>query len=378
MAPQFLKKALPLLTLATLFLSPFPALAEDAGKMVFAIDVIRHGDRGPILDFLSAPHKWPQGLGQLTPEGMNQEYNLGKKLRERYVDQNHLLPPQYDHDTMFVRASDVDRTLMSAECTLLGLYPMGQGPLTDAGTEGAPARFQPIPIHTRPRDIDDVLIPDATKKLRDVYAKYVYDSPEWKERLAKEQPNFEHWSKITGIKITNLKQMSLLGDTTFIRETHHVPRPEGMTDADATAMKALGEWIFETTFAPVEVGRTSGVKLLKQIETYFAESTKPDEKLKYVLFSAHDSTISSLMSAMKAPFRGGRPHYSSDLNIALWKNGDSYTVKAQLNGDPINFPGAVDGVSSLDKFKELVAAQIAAGGSDSQTDKDRTDESHIK
>ena len=93
---SFLKKEI--FVFAAITLSLFPATtaqAQSEGSMVFAIDVIRHGDRGPIVDLASAPHQWPQGLGQLTPEGMNQEYQLGKKFHERYVVKNHLLPNNF-------------------------------------------------------------------------------------------------------------------------------------------------------------------------------------------------------------------------------------------------------------------------------------------
>jgi hypothetical protein len=337
--------------------SPLSAMAADDSKMVFAIDVIRHGDRGPVADFPAAPHKWPQGLGQLTPEGMHGEFELGKQFRARYIDKNHLLPPTYDCDSMYVRASDIDRTLMSAECTLLGLYPFGQGPLTDAGTEGVPSRYQPIPIHTRPRETDDVLIADVNKTSPDVYKRFVYESPDWKAKQAEVQPSFERWSKLTGFKIKNLQTMTLVGDTAHIRKIHHVPLPEGMTQADEDAMAEVGDWVFGAKFKPTEVGQVTGLNLLKLIEKYFDDATKSDGKLKYVLFSAHDSTISSLLSALKAP-ANGRPRYSSDLNLTLWKSGNAYTVKVALNDEPVNFSGATNGESSYDKFAEL--AQPAA------------------
>jgi hypothetical protein len=334
-----------------------PAFSQDNAQMIFAVDVIRHGDRAPIDDFKNAPFKWPQGLGQLTPEGMNGEFQLGKQFRARYIDKYHLLPEHYDFRTMYVRASDVDRTLMSAECILLGLYPMGTGPVGDDGADSAPLRYQPIPIHTRPRETDDMLVPDANKNVRDVYTKYVYESDEWKQRVAKESPNFEHWSQLTGVKITELRQMSGIGDTVHIREIHHVSMPEGMTKADADAMKDIGEWVFATTFKPAEVGEATGGKLLALIARYFDSATKDDGKLKYVLFSAHDSTISSVLSAMKAPAEA-RPPYSSDLSLALWKRGDSFVVKVELNGINVKFPGATGGEAPLDLFKKLVTVQL--------------------
>jgi lysosomal acid phosphatase len=333
-----------------------PMNADEMGQMVFAVDIIRHGDRGPIFDLPIDRHKWPQGLGELTPEGMDQEFQLGKQFRERYITQNHLLPETFDVEKIYVRASDVDRTLMSAECTLLGLYPLGTGPLTDAGAPGIPSRYQPIPIHTQPRETDDVLIPEINKGIFDAYKKYVYDSADWKERSAKEKPNFEKWGRLTGIKISDLKQLGRIGDAIHIRQIHHVPMPEGMTQADADAIVDVGEWVFAQSFKPPEVGQAAGMHLLNLIAKHLKDATKDDAKLKYVLFSAHDSTIATLMSALKAPAKE-RPRYSSDLSITLWKNSGGYSVKAALNGEPVNFPGAANGVSSLDKFEALAQAQ---------------------
>ena len=329
--------------------------ANEIGQMVFAVDVIRHGDRGPIFDLPIDRHKWPQGLGELTPEGMDQEFQLGKQFRERYVVQNHLLPETFDVGKIYVRASDFDRTLMSAECTLLGLYPLGSGPLTDAGSPGAPSRYQPIPIHTQPRDTDDVLIPEMNKGMPDVY-KQVYESADWKERSAKEKPNFEKWSRLTGIKISDLKQLARIGDAVHVRQIHHVPMPEGMTQADADAIIDVGEWAFAQTFKPPEIEQASGMHLLNLIAKHLKDATKNDAQLKYVLFSAHDSTIATLMSALKSPAKE-RPRYSSDLSITLWKNSSGYSVKVALNGEPVNFPGAVDGVGSLDEFEALAQTQ---------------------
>ena len=56
------------------------------GTLIFAIDIIRHGDRTPMIASPEMQKIWPQGLGQLTPKGMRQEYELGKRLRELYVN----------------------------------------------------------------------------------------------------------------------------------------------------------------------------------------------------------------------------------------------------------------------------------------------------
>ena len=42
------------------------------GKLIFAIDIVRHGDRTPIIVSPEMEKVWPQGVGQLTPTGMRQ------------------------------------------------------------------------------------------------------------------------------------------------------------------------------------------------------------------------------------------------------------------------------------------------------------------
>src|SRR5689334_2958880 len=103
------------LSIAIIFLFSFfiiiPVFAEE--KLIFALDVIRHGDRTPIKAIPKSYHDWKEGLGQLTAIGMQQEYQLGSRLREKYIDTYHLLPPHYNIKTIYVRSTDMDRTLMS-------------------------------------------------------------------------------------------------------------------------------------------------------------------------------------------------------------------------------------------------------------------------
>ncbi len=47
---------------------------------VFSLDVIRHGDRTPLSTIPTAPYDWPEGMGQLTAKGMEQEYQLGRNF----------------------------------------------------------------------------------------------------------------------------------------------------------------------------------------------------------------------------------------------------------------------------------------------------------
>lgn len=84
----------------------------------------------------------------ICQRGKQQHYELGKWLRKRYSS---LLDARYDREQVFVQSTDVDRTLMSAQSNLAGLYePVGDdvwNPLI---------KWQPIPVHSVPEKDDPV------------------------------------------------------------------------------------------------------------------------------------------------------------------------------------------------------------------------------
>jgi hypothetical protein len=85
-------------------------------------------------------------ISSYVQAGKTRHYELGKWLRERY---DGFLSSHYDPAQIHVQSSNVDRTLMSAQCNLLGLYPpVG----TDKWNNDVP--WQPIPVHTRPSHED--------------------------------------------------------------------------------------------------------------------------------------------------------------------------------------------------------------------------------
>lgn len=89
--------------------------------------ITRHGDRAPFANIKNADYKWGTSLSELTPIGMNEEYNLGKELRERYINHFKLMPENYKDQSISVLSSHTNRTVVSAQSLLMGLYPPGTG-----------------------------------------------------------------------------------------------------------------------------------------------------------------------------------------------------------------------------------------------------------
>jgi hypothetical protein len=84
----------------------------------------------------------------LTATGVEQQHHLGGYIRNRYGS---LLSSNYSRKEIIVRSTDVDRTLMSAQSNLVGLYPV-----LDLMNGTVP--IQPIPVHTVSINSDFVYI----------------------------------------------------------------------------------------------------------------------------------------------------------------------------------------------------------------------------
>ena len=212
-------------------------------KLIFVIDIVRHGDRTPLITSPEIEKIWSQGVGQLTPAGMRQEYELGKILRRQYVNKYHLLPQQYDINTITVRSSGIPRTMMSAQSLLFGLYPLGTGPSLDESTKALPRGLQPIPINTVPREQDSLLIPNHDKEeFKRLLETYILNSPEWIQKDNELKSNYPAWGKIFDTPVSNLFDLIHVSDRLFIEQLYHIHLPGGLQKNDADTILNAGKW----------------------------------------------------------------------------------------------------------------------------------------
>lgn len=340
---RFLKKPHNLFLLILLNLL-FITTTQAEDKLIFAIDLIRHGDRTPINEIPKSPYAWPQGLGELTAEGMHQEYELGSSLRKKYIDHYHLLPASYSQETIYVKSTDVNRTLMSAESFLLGLYPLGTGPYLSKNKPALPNAFQPIPIHTESKEHGYIL--------GNLHNKEFNPDQTWQKKNNELKSKYKHWSEVSGFEINDLKDLSKLGSALYIRQLHHVPFPAGISKQDAAELITTAQYVSAAPYKQHAI--TPPPEFFTTIADYFQQAMTQKNNLKYVLFSAHDSTIFSVTSALDA-FVDDVP-YASDLNFSLFeKNSNQYYVKISFNGKPLSIPTCDNhDVCSISQFMQLV------------------------
>jgi hypothetical protein len=94
---------------------------------------------------------WHLCLIIIEKAGKWRHYHNGQYLMNRYKG---FLSETYDPAEVHVRASDIDRTIMSAQSSLLGMYP----PIGNQKWNPDIPAYQPIAVHTVPPEKDMVYI----------------------------------------------------------------------------------------------------------------------------------------------------------------------------------------------------------------------------
>lgn len=301
--------------LAILALSVILAVAfADTPSLV--IEVFRHGARGPIVDKFDKT--WKEELGQLTGVGMRQHYLLGVALKERYPS----FFEKYDPSKIYVRSTDVNRTIMSAHAHLYGIYkgaglgleaevakyalPPYDSPVVEDTAKklsndfALPNNFQVLPIHVQTRAEDFVLRgPDMCPKT-DAWAAENLKDDETKEVFEKDLADLTAHLADNGIKVDSISDLATLGDLAIANrfEGREIPGKIEYNTQHYESVKFAAYWQF---FKKLTAGKNTpglhSLLLLNEIKRYINASSTGESPLKYVFLSAHDSTLAPLLAA---------------------------------------------------------------------------------
>lgn len=140
-------------------------------------------------------------IPNIIQKGKNQQFNLGKFFRRRY---NSLLGEQYSPNKIYIQSTDTDRTLMSAQANLAGMFP----PTTEQEKWHESIAWQPIPVHTIPHRMDHILSGGKECLKYNIALKEYMDNSKEVQRIYTEYSEyFPYWSKMTGNNITTIFQV---------------------------------------------------------------------------------------------------------------------------------------------------------------------------
>ncbi|XP_005987003.1 lysosomal acid phosphatase [Latimeria chalumnae] len=295
------------LILFSLGLSP----AAEARQLRFVTLVYRHGDRSPVKAYPKDPYQessWPQGFGQLTQIGMWQHYELGEMLKQRY---NELLNASYERRQIYIRSTDADRTLMSAEANLAGMFPA-------EGVQVFKPNFtwQPIPVHTVPLSEERLLrFPIMECKRYELLLDETKKSPKYVNVTRENLPLLKMVANETGLPGIPLNSVWSVYDTLFCEHVHNFTLPAWATPAVMEKLKQLKDFSFVYLFGiykQEEKCRLQGGLFLKHMLKNLSEAANVSapQDLKLIMYSAHDTTLVAIQMALNV-YNGRQPPYAS-------------------------------------------------------------------
>ncbi|XP_012152497.1 prostatic acid phosphatase isoform X2 [Megachile rotundata] len=319
------------------------ALDANVGTIVFANVLYRHGDRTPVRSYPNDPYNnesfWPVSYGQLTNLGKHQHLLLGRWLRKRY---SHLLSDIYSPYDIYIQSTDVDRTLMSAESHLAGLYPPSGNQVWDS------IKWMPIPVHTIPEDKDNVLAAKKYCPRYDYELRKVLDSPELKKIEKENKKLYAYLTEKTGNKISSLRSVEQLYDTLFVENLYNKTLPEWTESVFPGKLKSLAAKSFTVSAYNKILQRLKSGLLLGEMIDHMEKKSKnalvPDRKV--WMYSAHDETLANMLMTLNV-FDPHCPPYTATILLELrvnLKNQYFVTVSYKNNSDEpvlLTLPGCI-------------------------------------
>nr|XP_013015432.1 prostatic acid phosphatase [Cavia porcellus] len=334
-----------------------------AKELKFVTVVFRHGDRSPIETFPNDPieeSSWPDGFGQLTQLGMKQHYELGQYLRKRY---GQFLNESYKREQVYIRSTDVDRTLMSAMVNLAALFAPGGSSIWNPNL-----LWQPIPVHTVAASEDRLLyMPFKNCPRFQELESETLKSEEFQKRIQPYQDFINTLPTLSGFQGQDLFGIwSKVYDPLYCEGVHNFTLPSWATKDTMTKLRELSELCLLSLYGihkQKEKSRLQGGVLVNEILNHMKTATQQKKYKKFIMYSAHDTTVSGLQIALDV-YNGVLPPYASCHLMELYLEKGEYFVEMYYRNEthhgpyPLTLPGCTHSCP-LEKFDELVAPVIS-------------------
>ncbi|KAJ8951023.1 hypothetical protein NQ318_006408 [Aromia moschata] len=224
--------------------------------------------------------------------GKRREYSIGKALRKRY---DNFLGRVYEPDILEAQSTAFNRTKMSLELVLAGLFP----PVGDQIFEPA-LSWQPIPYNYLPKAEDKILLGILCPNYGKFYDDHV-NSRKLKKEFARRRKLFKYLSHHSGWNISNY------GDIFYLYFGLRSEKEWGFELPDWTIPifpQPLEDLVIKEYYIATATTHlrklAAGYHLKKIIEDTrqkIAGTLKPSDR-RLFLYSAHESNIANFLSTL--------------------------------------------------------------------------------
>ncbi|CAL8069957.1 unnamed protein product [Calicophoron daubneyi] len=264
--------------------------------------LFRHGDRAPVIDVfhdtIPVESLWPNGMGQLTNLGIQQEFSLGSWFREQY---GYYVPRFYNASDIYVRSTETDRTMMSAQSFLAGLYNCtdSQCPLVPFGIA-----WSPVPVHTvAPKDDRVFRVTNCPRLIK--FQRDLEHSEESDKFFQKYENLIVLLKKGTSLPEVTRHLIPYVADYVICLKAHNFTLPEWCTDKIYQELREVQYYLWReaVSFSKDAVRMEIGVfmKLLADTLTAATQRSAPyhESPIKRLLvYSTHDEYMDFLLIAL--------------------------------------------------------------------------------
>ncbi|XP_042328138.1 prostatic acid phosphatase-like [Sceloporus undulatus] len=343
----------------------FFLLQSASGReLKFVLLIYRHGDRSPIEKYPTSLHNesdWPQGFGQLTKIGIQQQYELGQYIKQRY---SNFLNATYKREEILIQSTETDRTIMSAQANLAGLFPP-----TGDQIWNAELLWQPIPVHVVPKEHDPKLRYPMFNCPR--YLELLKETMTSREFQAKIQPYQEFIKTISfysGYNPSTLKYLDNfklwhVQDTLLCESIHNYTLPKWATNDVRAKLSELTMMSLSALFGIYkreEKARLQGGLLVKTILENISNAAQNSHKRKMLVYSAHDTTLGALQMALNVYNEKLLPYAACQFFELYQESSGDYTIEMHFRNDTskdpylLTLPGCSP-ACPLSQFAELVS-----------------------
>ena len=277
-------------------------------------------------------------------------------LTSRYGE----LGPEYSEEVVRARSTDTDRTLMSAQVSLAGLFP----PSTDYMKWSEDLAWQPVPVHTVPQAEDLLLYDGHSACPRLTSLRQEVEQGEDIRRLKEDNEELLTYLEAnSGKKISILCNLDGLYKTLLIESAYNKTLPSWTESVfPGGNFEKLRNICFFLATRTEEMKRLQGGPFFSLVlSDWLAVANGSAGNMKMKLFYGHDETLSFMLDSLNI-YEGLSnipPPVASGLILELYQNENSeYNIRIfyhpEVGGDPVelSLPGC-EAPCPLDKWARL-------------------------
>ncbi|KAI0944908.1 hypothetical protein AcV7_001582 [Taiwanofungus camphoratus] len=251
-------------------------------------------------------------LGELTDIGRQSTYNFGKALRQLYIDRLGFLPDvACSNDEIYLRSTNVPRTIESLQQTIHGLYPVSKS--SDDFTPQLRIR------NSRDENLFGNTL--ACKRLEILQSGFAQAAAaEWNDTLAPLDKKISKYLGGNPIRLDGKPRASGILDTLMAAEAHGITVPSEFREPGVTNViekAVVHEWFADKT---EEVRKLGMGPLLSDLSSKLQAKAERGEQdpLKILIHSTHDTSIAGLCSTLDV-FDEKWPSFASAVTFELFK-----------------------------------------------------------